>query len=249
MRCNRAHSLILIGLVTLAGGCATLSKDECLRGDWYNIGFTDGTRGYTAARFEQHLDACKAYQVLPQRAEYLQGRQAGLEHYCTPHNGYTVGKAAADYSGVCPPEREEPFLRAYLQGYVVYAHEKVDSLRWRLSSDVDRLHDHLRTLDRLCREEPDVGRRKRLERDLDDFRARQRRLAWAVQEQVTSLAFVHWHVEEAAPPVEELRRLQAAVQRLNDAESHLKSSIDSLRSDITSTASAQERSKKEPRKK
>lgn len=237
--------LVLVGLLCLWGGCATLSKDECLRGNWYGIGLTDGSRGYTQARFAQHLEACREYQVLPRQDEYLQGRQAGLEHYCAPANAYAVGQAGADYTGVCPPEREALFLRAYLQGYVHYATAKASNVRSSLVSEVDRLYNNIRDLERRSRAETDTARRQHMERDIDSLRHRHRRLEWSVREQLTHQPLAHWHVYEASPAAQELQRLHAALHHFNTEESQLRSALDDLRNEISHT---QERWKKAQKK-
>ena len=64
-------------------GCATLSKEECLRGEWRVIGYKDGVKGYNMEeRLEKHEKACKDYGVKPEIARYQAGRQAGLSYYC-----------------------------------------------------------------------------------------------------------------------------------------------------------------------
>ena len=51
--------VLLAGILVL-GGCAMLSKEECLRGDWRALGVTDGLNGETAARIDEHRKACAA---------------------------------------------------------------------------------------------------------------------------------------------------------------------------------------------
>lgn len=236
---------LLLGYVLCLAGCATLSKEECLRGDWYRIGWHDGARGYTQERLAQHVEACQEYRILPAQHVYVQGRQAGLAVYCTPQNGYIVGEAGADYAGVCPEAQDEAFRRAYLQGYVVHASEKAQRLRFTLVTDVQRLSGAIQALDRHSRSEADAERRKHMEREIARFRERQRRLEWSVREELSPLPLVHWQVHEGAPPAQEFRRLYAAMQYFHNEERQLRSALERLRSDVSNL---QERWKKERKK-
>jgi Protein of unknown function (DUF2799) len=97
-------------------GCATLSKEECLQGDWRGIGYRDGTHGYDLTRIEQHQKACADYHVAPDLNAYQAGRDEGLLVYCTPSNGFNLGERVEDYGGICPPYLESAFLEQYERG-------------------------------------------------------------------------------------------------------------------------------------
>lgn len=45
-----ALGLSVFGSIYLLAGCATLSKQECLIGDWQAIGYNDGVAGYHSDR-------------------------------------------------------------------------------------------------------------------------------------------------------------------------------------------------------
>ena len=51
---------ILSAVFLLLEGCATLSKNECLQAQWYDIGFTDGAGGHTLTRIGKPRKACAA---------------------------------------------------------------------------------------------------------------------------------------------------------------------------------------------
>jgi hypothetical protein len=114
--------------LSLLGGCATLSESECRNSDWYDIGFRDGRTGEPQDRISRHAGACAEHGVAPDRARYLDGHEAGLEHYCTQHNGLATGQSGAAYQGVCPAGEEEAFLSGYSVGQALYR------VRSRLSS-------------------------------------------------------------------------------------------------------------------
>lgn len=118
-----------IGLAALAflAGCATLSKEECLNGDWREIGQRDGQAGRTASFIAQHAKACEKTGVVPNQSLWEQGRQAGLPAYCTVSKVYAEGQAGRSLSPVCLAS-QLPALQA--------AHDKGRAWK-RLTSEID----------------------------------------------------------------------------------------------------------------
>lgn len=169
-----AMTLINISMI----GCATLSKDECLQGDWRGIGYRDGTRGYDLTRLEQHQKACADHHVTPDINAYRSGHDEGLVVYCTPQNGFNLGEQIKDYNGICPPYLETAFLEQYKQGlqaayrfneqdiekqednrrdqenllFHIDNQEKLNQVRGKMQkidSKIDRLRDKKRKITRL----------------------------------------------------------------------------------------------------
>lgn len=123
---NRKLRWMLIGLGSAwtISGCATLSKDECLLGDWYEIGVQDGAAGYSPNRLAQHRETCAEYRVRPNREAYQAGWDDGIGAYCTPERGFQEGRRGASYSDVCPPALEWTFLQGYRNGQQLYQQER-----------------------------------------------------------------------------------------------------------------------------
>ncbi|PIE20558.1 MAG: hypothetical protein CSA61_01335 [Neptuniibacter caesariensis] len=83
---------LFICLLVLAGsGCASLSREECVTGDWYGIGYRDGIQGQVESHVSGHQEACSAYQIKLDLDDYIRGREQGLKIYCKPDNGYRQG--------------------------------------------------------------------------------------------------------------------------------------------------------------
>jgi hypothetical protein len=124
------------GLLVLAllGGCATLSESECRGSDWYDVGFRDGRQGYPEDRINEHVKACAEYGLAPERDRYRDGRLAGLESYCTPHNGLAVGRSGSAYYGVCIAFEERPFMAGYSLGNALYrAHQRLAAVNGEIA--------------------------------------------------------------------------------------------------------------------
>lgn len=105
-----------LAVLTLCG-CATLSKSECQTGDWYSIGVRDGANGQTEDRFLENAKACAARGMPADRERWMQGREHGLERYCTAPHGYQVGAAGENYRGVCLGPVEGEFMRGFQLGH------------------------------------------------------------------------------------------------------------------------------------
>ena len=145
---NRFLSIVLVlSVLFMMQGCASLSKDECRTADWYAIGYEDGLRGYPAVRMRDHRKACAKHNVTPDLARYTNGRDGGLLKYCEPGNGYRLGRGGTDYGGVCPPDREPLFLDAYYAGRELHGmEERVKQLEREVSarqSELVQLHEDI----------------------------------------------------------------------------------------------------------
>ncbi|MBB3133476.1 hypothetical protein FHS26_001180 [Rhizobium pisi] len=122
----------VIGISLLLTSCYTISKKECLAGDWKGIGFTDGFNGYQPqARFEGHIKSCKRVKVVPNLTLWNQGYKKGLLRYCTASSGLWEGQHGYGYNGLCPPKTEAEFLRGHELGYRQYS----------LEAELERLKD------------------------------------------------------------------------------------------------------------
>jgi len=154
-------------------GCATLNRDECRQADWFSIGYEDGVNGLRASQIGQHRKACAKHGIIPDFNLYEQGWQKGVVLFCTPRNGYELGKKGRQYNEVCPGSLRSLFLDAYHDGRALY----------NLKSDIRNTNRKIETLDRerkdlvhLIREKEDELVRDDIEKEkrkqlLKDFRA------------------------------------------------------------------------------
>lgn len=158
----KMFQVMVVGLLLSVTGCATLSREECLYGDWFGIGIRDGREGEEAKRFINHQDACYEYGARPDKQQYLAGRERGLQEYCQLDNAITTGLRGHRYQSVCPPPIHNVFLRYNDAAYQVYQQReeleslnssllgKENSLRDKKLSDKDRhsIRDEIRNMDR-----------------------------------------------------------------------------------------------------
>ena len=112
----RARTPAALAAALALAGCASMSKEDCLAGNWYAQGFEDADGGRTFDRLDAHAKACAKVGAVPDEAVYGRGYEAGLVDYCTPERGYRLGEADGEYRDICPFETEPAFLGRYVDG-------------------------------------------------------------------------------------------------------------------------------------
>jgi hypothetical protein len=131
-------ALSLLILLTLSG-CSTLSKKECLQGDWYGIGLNDGINGYGQERMDEHRESCAEHGQSVDHAAYQRGRSEGLKQFCTQANGYQQGSNGREYNDVCPTALKMEFLEGYhsgLQGALERAEQALEHAKWQYMAQI-----------------------------------------------------------------------------------------------------------------
>ncbi len=132
------------GAVLALASCATMSAEQCMAGDWSGQGYSDGASGMSMSRLDEHAQACAEHGVTPDRSAYAAGRDQGLVRYCTPSNGFRVGRTGSGYGGVCPSYLAADFMPAYRDGQVVH---EVEQALTNARSSVNSLGARLEELD------------------------------------------------------------------------------------------------------
>lgn len=127
----RFSLLLFIGIFV---GCATtLTKNECLEANWYEIGRIDGSNGEPRAKFQEHVEACSRYNVHVGREAYYRGRDHGLKIYCTKDRGFDLGILGKKYNTTCPKDLQSEFHDGYTKGKEFYTSElKLSQLKQRM---------------------------------------------------------------------------------------------------------------------
>lgn len=203
-----APFIAIAGAAALLNGCATLSEEQCLIGDWYGIGVSDGQAGYTMNRLDDHAEACARHGVAPNTTAYAEGRAQGLRSYCTPHVGFREGREGDGYAHVCPADLEPDFLQGYSDGRLVHAAATAVNAA---NSDRSRYEQQARDIESQIRnEETALGAEGLTDEQRRVIRERIRRLR---DDRDRALAFARdaeWQAREAQREVDMLRARFAA---------------------------------------
>ena len=111
-----AGALVVVSL----GGCASRATMDQ---SWRPTGarsVQDGLHGLPPDRIGAHRVACAKYQVVPDLAAYVEGRERGLVNCCQPRNGFRVGLSGGGYANVCPDAAEAGFVGSYRSGREIH---------------------------------------------------------------------------------------------------------------------------------
>ncbi|MGE4131349.1 MAG: DUF2799 domain-containing protein [Bdellovibrionales bacterium] len=106
-------TICVIGL----GACASKpEKPTCEARDWYELGRRDGAQGSSTEQLHRYATDCRKAAAAEWETMYTNGRNAGLVEYCSPDNGYELGRMGHTYLYVCPSTVEPQFLSSYRRG-------------------------------------------------------------------------------------------------------------------------------------
>lgn len=102
----------LFVVIFAVSGCSSMTSEECLKADWYQVGYSDGVGGRNPNIIRSYQNDCKDVNVIPEYQQWLNGFERGTVLYCSPDNGYKVGYSGRTYHGVC----DNNFLYKYELG-------------------------------------------------------------------------------------------------------------------------------------
>jgi hypothetical protein len=102
------------------GGCASMSKNECVAANWEDVGVRDGASGRPEEYLIQHSKACAKVNVVPDRGAWLHGREQGLDRFCVPYRAYQLGEYGGGFdAAICRNYDQDRLVNAYEQGLEV----------------------------------------------------------------------------------------------------------------------------------
>ena len=114
--------LSALGL-TLLSSCETIplpvvtKKVDCQGLNWFEKGRSQGAKGQ-ASQFLEESKKCRDIS-LDQKNSYLNGWQTGVNQFCTPEHGFSLGRAGQAYNQICPARQAQGFLEALELGQKV----------------------------------------------------------------------------------------------------------------------------------
>ena len=115
------RSLVLAGSVVLVTGCVSRwNKEQCTSTNWYQFGMQRG-RIADEVNSAEIAQQCAQFDVRVNQTQIARGYRHGLRYtYCTPRNAVRLGQLGKNYTGVCPPDLDRAFRRAWKQGLYSY---------------------------------------------------------------------------------------------------------------------------------
>lgn len=139
---NIWRCLQLILMVSVLSACSAMSDKECLQADWSTVGQLDAEQGrVSTTRLEKYYRSCADVSVVPDKTQYEQGYQQGLQQFCTQSKGYYFGLHGGQYKGTChtPATDEASFMSGYQPATERYKLERrVDELERLIAKEQTR---------------------------------------------------------------------------------------------------------------
>lgn len=102
--------------VACSSSSSSISKTNCASMDWFEYGRRDGSKGAAKEQIENYRKLCGDQFSGASETLYVNGRNSGLVEYCTPQNGFEVGKMGSPYLYVCPSLMEPAFISEMRRG-------------------------------------------------------------------------------------------------------------------------------------
>jgi hypothetical protein len=127
-------------LALLLSGCASISKEECLAGNWEQLGFKDASNGHESSRIGSHIEECGKVGVQIDKNLYTKGYQDGLKVFCTYDRGLQLGKNDGYYREICPAELAGDFRRGYNLGQQIH---KIENQIHTIETEMQALETQL----------------------------------------------------------------------------------------------------------
>ncbi len=126
----KASIFVLLALVVLTG-CSSMSAEECQTARWQEIGYRDGKAGRSPQVINDYAKDCGEVGYSVDHSVWQHAYQQGLRLYCSPDNGYRIGKSGGTYHGVC---ESELFYKNYQRGMKEYEiNLRLDEIYWELN--------------------------------------------------------------------------------------------------------------------
>jgi hypothetical protein len=97
-------------------GCSVMSKDECAKADWRQIGLSDASEGWGSERLKTRREACAKHTMNLDEGTYRVGYAEGQKVYCTTTRGRAHGTAGDEVPEVCTSLPDAQFSDAYHAG-------------------------------------------------------------------------------------------------------------------------------------
>lgn len=135
---------LLVPVLALLAGCATLSEQQCHSVDWWQLGHADARAGADPGHVHLHREACQRFGIAPDAQAWLAGYGEALPLFCNAAQGYRHGSRNGHYHGQCPPDLEPAFLAGLHLGQELH---ETDQRIAEQDREIERLRRAMRAED------------------------------------------------------------------------------------------------------
>ena len=108
------HILFYLSVGALCS-TASIAAADCRTGNWYATGVIDGADGQQPNFIRSYRRECRRIGVRINARDWQEGREAGLEHYCSRGNASDNGQRRRSFEPICKGH-DQSFTRADQRG-------------------------------------------------------------------------------------------------------------------------------------
>ncbi|RYZ97862.1 MAG: DUF2799 domain-containing protein [Proteobacteria bacterium] len=121
-RQSRFSSLLLavavpVALLSFTACSGKMSKSDCEKADFYEIGLKDGKKGKDGSRLADITATCGSHGVTVVEDKYTYGRKVGLTEFCDASQAQKDAKKGITDS-ICAKEAVPPYQTAYSKAVI-----------------------------------------------------------------------------------------------------------------------------------
>ena len=128
MRLATVFLLPLLAVFVLPACSRNLSRSDCEKVDYYDVGLREGREGKEAEQIDKLERNCSALGVRVHRDRYLYGRRVGLAEHCGEGLGRSDARNGVTDS-ICAREKVPPYLTGYKNETFELKEKKREELR------------------------------------------------------------------------------------------------------------------------
>ena len=138
-------------LLSFSACSSKMSKSDCEKADYYELGYKDGKKGGSGERLGQLKDTCGSQGVTVNEDNFNYGRKVGLTEYCDAGQAEKDAKKGVTDS-ICLKEKVPPYEFAYNKAIVEHKDDvaknlqKIQSEKNELQQKEDKLQAQLNTI-------------------------------------------------------------------------------------------------------
>jgi hypothetical protein len=194
----------LLAALLVLSACQTVTPEQCAAGDWEALGRADAAAGHDISRFEKIVKDCGRQGVTPDAALYQKGWNKGVQLYCTPLNGFNLGRQGKSLSNICPPQVASDFQWSHSLGRQIWTAE--DRVR-RLERDISSKES---AVSRLRSDVDDISCSGKQGEDLRECRANRNDKRQELQDARFDLQDMKWRLRDRQREYDEIVRSVSA---------------------------------------
>jgi len=113
---------LIVSAAVMMTACASISEEQCLAGNWEELGYKDGSNGVSVDRVSKYANVCSEHGVSVDQHLYSQGYEQGIQNYCTDTRGFRVGEGGSSFNQACTGFTD--YELAFADGRIIYEIEQ-----------------------------------------------------------------------------------------------------------------------------